>query len=202
MKRFSLAAIVAATSLGMSAFAADARPAPDFKAKDAEGKEHSLADLKGKVVVLEFTNPGSPVSGQGGCPFMVGRYEKGNMQRLAKKVEELGGVYVAVNSSEHNTAEDTKEIAKKYNVKHPTLIDSEGIIGKAYGAKTTPHMIVIGKDGNIVYDGALNDNNSTDPEKDANAKNYVVLAVEAANKGETPETTKTTPYGCGIKYKK
>ncbi len=201
MKRFSVAAMVAAASLSVSAFAADSKPAPDFKAKDAEGKEHSLADLKGKVVVLEFTNPGSPVSEKGGCPFLVGRCEKGNMQKLAEKVEGMGAVYLAVNSNHYNTAEDTKEIAKKHNVKHATLLDGEGTIAKAYGAKTTPHMYVIGKDGNLAYEGALNDNNSTDPEKDASAKNYVELAVAAAAKGEMPETPKTTPYGCGIKYK-
>jgi len=201
MKHTSVAALVAAASLTVSAFAAETKPAPDFKAKDHTGKEHSLADYKGKVVVLEFTNPGSPVSGKGGCPFMVGRYEKGAMQKVAEKVEGMGAVYLAVNSNHYNTAEDSKAVAEKNNVKHPFLLDNEGTIGKAYGAKSTPHMIVIGKDGNIVYDGALNDNATPDPEKDATAKNYVELAVAAANKGEAPETTKTNPYGCGIKFK-
>src|SRR5688572_5694133 len=103
MKKFTLAAAAAVVSLACTAMA-ESRPAPDFKGKDADGKEYSLADLKGKVVVLEFTNPGSPVAGKGGCPFMVGRYEKGVMQKLAEKVQAQGGVYLAVNSNNYNTA--------------------------------------------------------------------------------------------------
>ncbi|MGI8905484.1 MAG: redoxin domain-containing protein [Candidatus Sumerlaeaceae bacterium] len=200
MKKVSFAAAIAVAIAG-SALAADTRPAPDFKGKDADGKEHSLADLKGKVVVLEFTNPGSPASGKGGCPFITGRYEKGAMQKVQEKVKSLGAEYLAVNSSHFNTAEDSKQIAQKMSVKVATLVDSDGTIGKAFGAKTTPHMFVIGKDGSIVYEGALNDNKTPDADKDADAKNYVVDAVAAALKGEAPAVTKTESYGCGIKYK-
>ena len=101
---------------GSVAFAEDLKPAPDFKAKDADGKERALADYKGKVVVLEFTNPGSPVSGKSGCPFMVPRYEKQSMQKTTAKVEAAGGVYLAVNSNHYNTAADSQEIAKKYGL--------------------------------------------------------------------------------------
>jgi peroxiredoxin len=201
MKKFNYGAALVAAVLTIPAFAAETKQAPDFKGKDADGKEHSLSDYKGKVVVLEFTNPGSPVTGKGGCPFMTGRYEKGSMQRIADKVQADGAVYLAVNSNHYNTPEDSKEIAKKHNVKYPVLQDADGTIGKAFGAKTSPHMFVIGKDGALVYDGALNDNKSTEPDKDADAKNYVQLAVAAANKGELPADTKTEPYGCGLKYK-
>lgn len=201
MKCFSLATAVAVMGLVYGATAAETRQAPDFKGKDADGKEHSLSDYKGKVVVLEFTNPGSPVSDKPGCPFMVGRYEKGLMQKLQDKVKGMGAEYLAVNSSNFNTAEDTKKIAEKYGIKVTTLVDSDGAIGHAFGAKSTPHMFVIGKDGNIAYEGALNDNRTADAEKDAGAKNYVEEAVAAALKGETPEVTKTEPYGCGVKYK-
>jgi peroxiredoxin len=201
MKKFTVAMAAAAVSIAFGAIAAESRPAPDFKGKDADGKEHSLADYKGKVVVLEFTNPGSPVSGKPGCPFMVGRYEKGVMQKLQDKVKGMGAEYLAVNSSNFNTAEDSKKIAEKFSIKVPTLVDSDGTIGKAFGAKTTPHMFVIGKDGNIAYDGALNENRSPDADKDADSKNFVEEAVAAAVKGETPAVTKTESYGCSVKYK-
>lgn len=202
MKHLIQAAVLASFALASSAaFAEDLKAAPDFKAKDANGKEHSLADYKGKVLVLEFTNPGSPVSGKGGCPYMVPRYEKQVMQKVAEKVTALGATYLSVNSSNYNTAEDSKEIAKKYGVKHDTLIDSDGAVGKAFAAKTTPHMFVVNKEGKIAYEGALNDNASPDVSKDESATNYVVQAVEAAAKGEVPKVTVTKPYGCGIKYK-
>lgn len=193
--------IISMVSIIGTSFAQDLKKAPDFSAKDENGKAHSLADLKGKIVVLEFTNPGSPVAGKGGCPFMIPRYEQKSMQNLASRVQAQGGVYLSVNSAYYNTAADSKAIAEKYQVKHPTLIDSEGTIAKAYNAKTSPHMFVINKEGNIVYDGALNDNNTPDPSKDAAATAYVEQAVAAAVKGEVPKTTKTQPYGCGLKIK-
>lgn len=175
--------------------------APDFTAVDADGKQHSLTELKGKIAVLEFTNPGSPVTNKPGCPYMVPRYENKIMQNLAAKVQQAGGVYVAVNSNYYNTAADSQAIAKKYGVTYPTLIDSEGTIGKAYGAKTTPDMIVINKEGNIIYQGALDDNATPDTSKEASANNYVLAAIDAAQKGQAPAITQTKSYGCGIKYK-
>lgn len=194
-------ATISVMAIVCTAFAQDAKKAPDFTVQDEDGKTHSLADYKGKVVVLEFTNPGSPVAGKGGCPFMVPRYEQKIMQKVADSAKAAGGQYLAVNSNFYNTAADSKAIEEKYGVTFPILIDTSGTIAKAYDAKTSPHMFVINKEGNIVYDGALNDNPTPDVEKDASAKNYVELAVAAAAKDEMPETTKTKPYGCGLKLK-
>ncbi len=194
-------AVACALSVMSVAMAQDAKKAPDFTAQDSDGKIHSLSDHKGKVVVLEWTNPGSPVTGHDGCPFVVPRYEKNIMQKLAQKLTDDGAVYLAVNSHFYNTAADSKAIDDKYNVPYPILLDTSGTIARAYGAKTTPHMFVIGKDGNIVYDGALNDNATPDVSKDAAATNYVELAVAAALKGEKPEVTKTKSYGCGLKLR-
>lgn len=194
-------AVISVLSVAGAAMAQEAKEAPDFSAQDADGKTHSLSDHKGKVVVLEFTNPGSPVSEKSGCPFVVPRYEQKIMQDLANEVKDAGGVYLAVNSSWYNTAADSKAIEDKYGITHPTLVDTSGTIARAYNAKTTPHMFVINQDGNIVYDGALNDNPTPDVSKDESAKNYVMLAVQAATKGEMPGTTKTKSYGCGIQLK-
>jgi peroxiredoxin len=177
------------------------KAAPSFEAKDENGVAHKLADFKDKVVVLTWTNPGD-AEGKGGCPYITGRVTAGIFEKQAKAVKEAGGVYVAVNSSHFNTAEISKAVAEKNKLSYPTLIDSDGKIGAAYGAKTTPHVVVIGKDGNVVYNGALNDNESTDATKDADAKDYVLAAVKAAVAGEKPEVTETKPYGCSVKFKK
>src|SRR5690606_9922281 len=90
--------------------AASARTAPDFALKDADGKEHKLADYKGKTVVLMWTNPGT-VSGdklERGCPFIMDRVKQGTFNRLASQVEEAGGVFLAVNSGHDSTAEATR----------------------------------------------------------------------------------------------
>lgn len=194
-------AAISVLAIASSAMAQNVRSAPDFSAQDADGKIHSLNDYKGKVVVLEFTNPGSPVAEKSGCPFVIPRYENKIMQDLAEEVKNAGGNYLSVNSAYYNTAADSKAIEDKYGITHPTLIDTTGTIARAYEAKTTPHMFVISPEGQIVYDGALNDNASPDVSKDEAATNYVMLAVQAANKGETPRTTKTKPYGCSIQIK-
>lgn len=183
------------------AVAQGTKKAPNFTAVDQNGTTHSLSSMQGKIVVIEFTNPGSPVSGKGGCPFMIPRYEQKIMQNLAEKTRQAGGIYLAVNSGHYNTPADSRAIAQQYGVTHPTLQDPTGKIGKAFEAKTTPHMFVIDKSGNIIYDGALNDNPTPDVSKDASATNYVELALAAAQNGTTPETRKTKPYGCGIHYK-
>ena len=193
--------VVSIASIATMASAQELKAAPDFSAPDETGKVHKLADYKGKVLVLEFTNPGSPVSGKGGCPYMVPRYEKKIIQGLAAKVESQGAAFLSVNSNFYNTAEDSKAIHEKYGVKHHTLIDTSGTIAKAFEAKTSPHMFVINKEGKIVYDGALNSNDSPDITKDGTAQPYVEEAVTAALKGEAPKTAKTKPYGCGLKIK-
>ncbi len=194
-------AAISVLTLATAAMAQDAKKAPDFTVQDENGKSHSLADHKGKIVVLEFTNPGSPVSEKSGCPFVVPRYEAKTFQNLAKEVADAGGVYYAVNSAFYNTAADSKAISDKYGVTHPTLLDTSGTMARAYEARTTPHMFVINKEGNIVYSGALNSNATPDVDKDAASTNYVMDAVAAASKGEMPATTRTKPYGCGIKIK-
>lgn len=195
------ATVACIIALGGAATAQSARQAPDFSAKDENGKQHSLAEHKGKIVVLEFTNPGSPISGKEGCPFIIPRYEQKVMQNLAKEVADAGGVYLSVNSMFYNKPEDSRAIAQKYGVTHPTLQDTSGTIARAYNAKTTPHMFVINKEGQIIYEGALNSNASEDLSKEASAENYVMEAVKAAQAGETPKTQRTKSYGCGIKLK-
>ena len=119
--------------------------APDFTLADADGKKHSLADHRGKVIVLEWTNPD--------CPFVQRHYKSATMKNLAVKYADKGVVWLAVNSTKTNTPADSKAWAKEKQLTYPTLQDAEGTVGKAYGAKTTPHMYVIDKDGKIAYQG-------------------------------------------------
>jgi hypothetical protein len=74
------------------------------------------------------------------------------------------------------------------------------VIGKAYGAKTTPHMFVIDKEGLLAYNGAIDSKKSTSIDDIAGAENYVAQALDALIAGKPVATTKTEPYGCGVKY--
>ena len=73
-------------------------------------------------------------------------------------------------------------------------------MGHLYEAKTTPHMFVISPQGQLVYNGAIDDNDSSDPKVIPGSKNYVATALDQVLAGHAPEPSTTRPYGCGIKY--
>lgn len=202
IKTILLAAMAAVVSVAapMAANAAVSvgKPAPDFTAADTNGKEHKLSEFKGKPVVLEWTNPG--------CPFVQKQYDSGNMQKLQEEYTGKDVVWLTINSgAEGKQGHLTNEEANKYIADHnakqtAVILDGNGAIGKLYDAKTTPHMFVIDKDGILVYDGAIDDNDSADKEDAAAAHNYVKAALDALAEGKPVERSKTKPYGCSVKY--
>jgi len=186
--------------IAMPAYAAIeiGKPAPNFTGTDSNGKAHKLSDYKGKIVVLEWTNPL--------CPFVVKHYDSGNMQKLQKEYTGKDVVWLSVNSSAagkegNQGAEDAnKYMAEKKSKATARILDPSGEIGHLYGAKTTPHMFVVDQSGNIAYEGAIDDNDSFKPETIATAKNYVAAAIDSLMAGKAVETPQTKPYGCSVKY--
>jgi peroxiredoxin len=174
------------------------KPAPNFTLVDISGKKHSLADYKGKYVVLEWNN--------WDCPFVKKHYSKGNMQQLQKTYGKKEVVWLTICSSGpgkqgYYEADAQKEkVAKSKSEATAYLIDSEGTVGKMYGAKTTPHMFVINPDGVLMYAGAIDDKPSTKTSDIEAANNYIQSCLEAALAGKDVETKTSTPYGCSVKY--
>jgi hypothetical protein len=195
-----LAALLLAGCAGRSASAAPVvgQPAPVFSAQDTYGKTHTLADYKGKVVVLEWVNHQ--------CPFVGKHYGSGNMQKLQKAYTGKGVVWLSVNSAalgrEGYTTPDEANALTKKKGGSPTalLLDAQGTMGRAYAAKTTPHMFVIDSSGTLVYQGGIDDTPSTDVADIATAKNYVQAALDAVLAGKTVPTASSQPYGCSVKY--
>ncbi len=192
-------ASIAAAHVHAAAAPKVGQPAPAFSANDVDGKTRSLAEFKGKYVVLEWHNQG--------CPFVKKHYDSGNMQKLQKELTGKGAVWLSIISSApgaqgYVTPEQEKEyLAEKHAAPTAVLFDPDGTIGHAYGAKTTPHMFVIDDKGTIVYAGAIDDKPSTDTADVATAKNFVRAAYEEASAGKPVTTASTAPYGCGVKYK-
>jgi peroxiredoxin len=172
--------------------------APDFTLPNCEGKQTSLSDFKGKVVVLEWTNMG--------CPFVKKHYGSGNMQKLQKGATDKGVVWISICSSApgkqgHMTVEEVAKSCSDNGAKATAyLLDEEGKVGRIYGAKRTPEMYVINADGVLVYHGAIDDKKSPDPAEIADAKNYVQAAVNETLAGKPVSVPKTEAYGCSIKY--
>ena len=174
------------------------QPAPDFSATDIAGKSVKLADLKGKTVVLEWTNAK--------CPFVVKHYDSHNMQKLQDKYTAAGVVWITVNSSAEGkegyvNAVDAQQILDEKSSKPSHyVIDASGAIGRLYDARTTPHMFVINKEGTLVYAGAIDSNDSFKPETIDGATNYVAAALDSLAAGQPVEVASTKAYGCGVKY--
>ena len=175
-----------------------AKPAPAFAVKDVDGKVRSLAEFKGRVVVLEWVNEG--------CPYVKKHYS-GNMQGLQVSATRDGAVWLTVCSSAPGQqghwatgAEAKAWMTAKNWAGTAMLIDPDGKMGKAYGAKTTPHMYVIDKTGKLVYMGGIDDKPSANPETLKGAKNYVVAALADVKAGRAVAQAATKPYGCSVKY--
>jgi peroxiredoxin len=170
-------------------------PAPDFQLTCLDGNTHSLSDYRGKIVVLEWTNPG--------CPVVQRHYRDSLMPALQKECLAKGVVWLVINSTNpghanFRTAEDLKKIYGDWKATFTAfLMDPEGTAGKALGAKTTPHMFIVDKAGNLAYSGAVDDDpQGTRPDR----MNYIRLAIGSLLKGEPVATTATKPYGCSVKY--
>lgn len=198
LRRLALATVL---MLGSSYALADAevgKNAPSFSVKDANGKEQKLSDYKGKWVVLEWFNKG--------CPFVKKHYGSKNMQSLQKTYTGKDVVWFTVNSSAagkqgHVDAKTALADAKEFGAS-PTaiLLDNDGKVGKAYGAKTTPHMFVINPEQKVVYAGAIDDNDSSNPDVIPKSKNYVAAALDEGMAKKPITVSMTKPYGCSVKY--
>ncbi|MGA9718187.1 MAG: thioredoxin family protein [Acidobacteriaceae bacterium] len=194
-----VAIAAAVLSVVLAAHAATVgQQAATFSGKDSQGKTQSLAQYRGKYVVLEWTNRE--------CPYTKKQYDSGNMQALQREWTAKGVVWLTVLSSapgEQGYLDAAQENAQIEKVRaHPTaaILDASGEIGRLYGAKTTPHMFVIDPNGKLIYDGAIDDKPTTDTADVKGAKNYVSAALTEAMAGRTVEVASTRPYGCAVKY--
>ena len=173
--------------------------APDFSLTGADGKTHSLADYKGKYVVLEWTNPG--------CPFVRKHYDSGNIPKLQAEYTKKGVVWLAIDSSaEGEQGYFTPDTAKaaadgEYKSVSALLLDADGTVGHLYGATNTPDMFIINPEGKIVYEGAIDSIASADKADISKATNYVRAGLDEALAGKPVAKPMSKPYGCSVKYK-
>lgn len=175
------------------------KPAPTFTAKTADGKSVDLASLKGKTVVLEWTNHQ--------CPFVIKHYDRSsNIPKLQKEATADGVVWLQVISSapgaegflDGNAAIKANEFRNAAPTN--TILDPEGTLGHLYGAKTTPHLFIINPKGELVYKGGIDSIKSTKAEDIPEATNYVREALTALKQGKAIPNAVTAPYGCSVKY--
>jgi hypothetical protein len=194
----SSTARLAATILALVAGTALAATAPAFSVTDATGKVVQLADYKGRYVVLEWNNPD--------CPFVQAQYGADAMQSAQRDAAARKVLWLTINSTNrtHPEFRSGPQMAAWLGEQHasPTavLIDADSTAGRAYAARTTPHMFVIDPAGAIVYQGAIDDRRSARVADRKGAHNYVKAALDDALSGQPVRVASTPPYGCSVKY--
>lgn len=191
-------ALAAGCAAALASTAVVGQAAPGFTATDSAGRSVNLADLKGKHVVLEWVNPG--------CPYVRKHYDAKNMQATQKGAVDKGVVWLAVNStaSEHGDYLSPQQMSawmkQQGAAATATLMDEDGKVGRAYGARTTPHMYVIDPAGKLVYAGAIDSKPSSNKADIPSATNHVNVALAESLAGKAVSTASTRAYGCSVKY--
>jgi len=191
--------IAALALVSTAALAAAVRqPAPDFALKDVSGRTVKLSDYRGRYVVLEWVNPE--------CPYVQKHYGSGNMQGLQRDYTAKNVAWLTIDSTntDHSEYYAPGKLAgwmrRMGGAPTATLLDPTGTVGRAYGARTTPHLFIVDPKGELIYAGGIDDRRSTDPDDVKTARNYVRAAMGEALAGRPVAEASTRPYGCSIKY--
>tara|TARA_R110000850_G_scaffold22384_2_gene66116 strand:- start:1213 stop:1827 length:615 start_codon:yes stop_codon:yes gene_type:complete len=192
----AVAAIVLASPL--AAAQKNGALAQDFKLTDVNGKTVQLSQFRGRTVVLEWHNPG--------CPFVSKHYGSGNMQATQKAARDQGAVWLTINSGAkgkqgHMTGAEAKALIARQDIQSTSyLLDTRGLVGKAYGARTTPHLYIIDGSGILVYQGGIDDRPTANPADIKEARNHVLAALKEMKAGDKVSVAQSRPYGCSVKY--
>lgn len=199
-KKFALSLSAIALSFTLTAHANPeiGQPAPDFNVVDTQGNSHTLADYAGQTLVLEWTNHE--------CPFVVKHYATENMQSLQTEMTEAGAAWLTVISSypgsQGHVSPDAADTLTNDRNANPSavLLDEQGVMGRAYAARVTPHMYVIDSDGVLQYAGGIDSIPSANHDDVELAEPFFADAARAVLAGDTPERQVSRPYGCTVKY--
>ncbi len=198
MKSILLSALACACTLVSGHAQEIGKAAPEFSSKNLKGDIISLAEQRGKIVVLEWVNFD--------CPFVKKHYSSGNMGKLQAEATAKGVVWLSINSAAtgkqgfYEPSEMAKRASTEGSKASHFLMDTDGTVGKAYDAKVTPHLFVIDKDGKLAYNGAMDSKKTTDNADVETADPFFAKALDAVLAGKEVKNTKNEPYGCGVKY--
>ena len=201
LHRRSLMVLLALASLAGSPVNAAptlGQPAPAFRVADATGRTRTLTEFHGRTVVLEWTN--------NGCPYVGKHYGSGQMQALQRQATQDGVIWLTVVSSApgfegYMTGSQARAWKARVGAaSSDVLLDPEGVVGRAYDARATPHMFIVDRTGRLVYMGGIDDRPTSDPESLQGAHNYVAAALADLKAGRPVTEPVTRPYGCAVKY--
>ncbi|MFO6420360.1 thioredoxin family protein [Hylemonella sp. W303a] len=203
LRRFSrLLAVLACVAMPLAAKATTVpsvgQSAPDFTLQDVGGKTVRLSDFRGRYVVLEWNNPS--------CPFVQKHYGSGNMQQLQKEAGAKNVAWLTINSTEAGHADYlapaqlARWMREQGGASTATLMDTNGVVGRAYAARVTPHMYIVDPQGRLIYAGGIDDKPSARASDIPGATNHIRVGLAQALAGQPLSQSTTRAYGCSIKY--
>ena len=172
----------------------DAKSAPpaigsviaDFKLPDADGKNHSLASLKGKNgTVMVFTSTQ--------CPVVKDYNER--IEKLAQDYREKGVNVIGINSNATESVDDMKQQISENKYSFVVLKDKNNKIADLLGAQRTPEVYFLDASNKLAYRGRI-DNHRVLVHVQANDLRDAIDAVLA---GKPVTKAETAAFGCSIK---
>lgn len=168
--------------------------APNFQLPDVSGKNVSLADFKGKPLLVMFIC--------NHCPYV--KHIRSGLAQLGHDYIPRGAAIVAISSNDvENYPQDgpdkMKEEAKSAGYNFPYLYDATQSVAKAYRAACTPDFFLFDKDHRLAYRGQFDDsrpgNSAAVTGKDMRE------ALDAVLAGKAPASAQKPSIGCNIKWK-
>jgi peroxiredoxin len=193
-----LAGLAGTIAARARASAIPGEPAPDFDRTDINGARVQLAALRGRVVVLEWSNPI--------CPFAGKHYGAGTMQALQDEARRHGGAWFTVFSDPPDVVGHVSDLEAEFVAEQrksrasAILLDHDTRLARSFGARNTPHIFIVDRDGRLAYAGGMDSIASTRTEDIAQAEPFARDALRAVIAGRSVARPLTRPYGCPVKY--
>ena len=190
-----MAGMIAAPARGSAIIG---EPAPDFDRSDINGQRVRLSALRGRIVVLEWSNPL--------CPFAGKHYTAGTMQALQAETRAHGGSWLTVFSDPPDVVGYVSDLEAEFVSEQrksrasAILLDHDTRLARGFGARNTPHIFILDREGRLAYAGGMDSIASTKVEDIALAEPFARDALRAVIAGRAVDRPLTRPYGCPVKY--
>lgn len=168
--------------------------------KDIDGNEHKAKSYQGKITVVNFYSITCPIQAAWDDRLAAIQNEFSKKDVVFLNINsnhgEIGATPPAAKDGE-KPYDNIRQHLKAKNLPFKVLVDHGNVVADAFGAKTTPDVYVFGKNGKLVYRGAVDDDQGNKLGEKANRHLHNVLTKLVA--GETVEAFETKSVGCPVK---
>ena len=195
--RLMMFVLCAVLVVGSSVLAAglklgDTAPLSAIKMKNVDGREMSIADVKGPNGMLVIFSCNH-------CLFV--KAWESRISTIGNATQKRGIGVIAINPNDptvyaEDRFEEMQKRAKERGFQFPYVVDATSDVARAFGATRTPECYLFDKNGKLVYHGAVDDNYADAAKVD---KHYIEDAINALVAGMDVPVKESKAVGCTIK---